>query len=150
MKMYLTALAVLCMALAAGAQIKPKLLTTDPLTGLPLSPSTDTGYGNDPTPLPASNVCKSKLQGEFYLLYHTTTDAAAAWYTHNLKDLKMAKGTESGRTQVVFYKADGTVLVIVTGGHDSPDAYSVAYQRYTPGLSEKTIAAVTQGKVVCP
>jgi hypothetical protein len=149
MKMYLTALAVLCMALAGGAQTKPKLHATDPMTGLPLSPSTDTGWGNEPDPLPASNVCKSKMQGEFYLLLHTTTDAAAAWYTQNLKDFKMAKGTESGRVQVVYSNSDGTVLVIITGGHNSPDAYSVAYERYTPALSEKTIAGVPQGKIVC-
>jgi hypothetical protein len=149
MKTYLTVLVALCMALAAGAQTKPKLLTTDPLTGLPLSPSTDTGWGNNPDPLPDSNVCKSKLHGEFYLLFHTTTDAAAAWYAQNLKDFKMAKGTESGRTQVVFSRSDGTVLVIITGDHNSPNAYSVAYQRYTPGLSEKTIAGVPQGKILC-
>lgn len=149
MKTYLTAIAVLCVALAAGAQTTPKLLTTDPLTGLPLSPSTDTGWGNNPDPLPDSNVCKSKLHGEFYLLFHTTTDAAAAWYSQNLKDFKMAKGTESGRVQVVFSNSDGTVLVIITGGRDSPAAYSVAYQRYTPGLSQKTVAGVPQGKIVC-
>jgi hypothetical protein len=140
------------MALAAGAQTKFKVLTTDPLTGLPVSPATDSGkgYGNSPDPLPASNVCKSKLEGEFYLLYRTTTDATAAWYSQNLKGFKMAKGTESGRVQVVFSKPDGSVLVIVTGSHDSPDAYSVAYERYTPGLSEKTILGVPQGKIVCP
>jgi len=149
MKTYLTALVVLCMALAVGAQTKPKLLATDPLTGLPLSPSTDTGWGNNPDPLPDSNVCKSKLHGEFYLLFHTTTDAAAAWYSQNLKGFKMAKGTESGRVQVVFSNSDGTVLVIITGGHNSPDAYSVAYQQYSPGLSGKTIAGVPDGKIVC-
>jgi hypothetical protein len=149
MKTHLTAIVVLCVALAAGAQTKPKLLTTDSLTGLPLSPSTDTGWGNNPNPLPGSNVCKSKMDGEFYLLFHTTTDAAAAWYTQNLKDFKMAKGTESGRVQVVFYKPDGSVLVIVTGGHNSPDAYSVAYERYTPGLSERTLLGVPQGKIIC-
>jgi hypothetical protein len=154
MKTYLTALvaplAIICVALAASAQTKPKLLTADPLTGLPLSPSTDTGYGNNPDPLPDSNVCKSKLHGEFYLLFHTTTDTAAAWYSQNLKDFKMAKGSKSGRVQVVFYKPDGSVLVIITGALNRPDAYSVAYQLYTPGLSAKTILGVPQGDVVCP
>ena len=149
MKTYLTAIVVLYMALAAGAQTKARLHTTDPMTGLPLSPSTDTGWGNEPDPLPDSNVCKSKLHGEFYLLFHTTTDAAAAWYSQNLKDFKMAKGSESGRVQVVFSNSDGTVLVIITGDSNSPNAYSVAYQRYTPGLSAKTIAGVPQGNIVC-
>jgi hypothetical protein len=149
MKTYLAALMVLCMTLTAGAQTKPKLLTADPLTGLPLSPSTDTGYGNGPSPLPDSNVCKSKLHGEFYLLLHTTTDAATAWYTQNLKGFKMAKGAESGRAQVVFSNSDGSILVIITGDSNSPNAYSVAYQRYAPGLSEKTIASIPRGKFVC-
>lgn len=149
MKSYLTIVVALCMALAAGAQTKPKLHTTDPMTGLPLSPSTDTGWGNEPDPLPPGNVCKSKMQGEFYLLLHTTTDATATWYTQNLKGFKMGKGTENGRTQVVFSNSDGTVLVILTGGHNSPDAYSVAYERYTPGLSERTIASIPQGNMDC-
>lgn len=149
MKTYLAALALLCMALVAGAQAPPKLHTTDPMTGLPLSPSTNTDWGNNPDPLPASNVCKSKLEGEFYLLFHTTTDAAATWYSQNLKDFKMAKGTHAGRAQVVFSNSDGTLLVIITGDPNSPNAYSVAYQRYTPGLSAKTIAGVPQGNIVC-
>ncbi|HEY2819912.1 MAG TPA: hypothetical protein VGJ06_02625 [Candidatus Acidoferrum sp.] len=152
MKTYLAALVVLCMALATSAQTKSKVLTTDSMTGLPLSPATDAGrnVGNAPDPLPESNICKSKLQGQFYLLYNTTTDAVAAWYSQNLKGFKMAKGTHAGRAQVVFSKPDGTVLVIVTGNHESPGAFSVAYERYTPGLSEKTVAGVPQGNIVCP
>jgi hypothetical protein len=151
MKMHLTVLVALCMALAAGAQTKSKVHTTDSLTGLPLSPATDPGMnlGNEPSPLPASNVCKSKMQGQFYLLNRATTDAVAAWYTQNLKGFKMAKGTAGGRAQIVFYKPDGTVIVILTGGPSTPAAYSVAYERYTPGLSEKTILGVPQGKIVC-
>jgi len=151
MKTYLAALVAVSLAVAVGAQTKTKLHTTDSLTGLPLSPATDPGrnLGNEPTALPDSNVCKSKMQGQFYSLFHITTDATTAWYTQNLKDFKVAKGTESGRAQVVFYKPEGTVLVIVTGGAGTPDAYSVAYERYTPGLSEKTILGVPQGKIDC-
>jgi hypothetical protein len=151
MKTYLAVLVALCMAIAAGAQNKPKILTTDSLTGLPVAPATDSGMGlgNAPSDLPASTVCKSKMQGQFYSLLHTTTDATAAWYTQNLKDFKMVKGNGSGRAQVVFYKPDGSVIVIVTGGYNSPDAYSVAYERYTPGLSEKTIVGIPQGKMDC-
>jgi len=149
MKACLITLVTLSLALAVSAQTKPKLRTTDPLTGLPLNPSTDTGFGNEPSPLPDSNVCKSKMQGEFYVLSHATTDAVAAWYTQSLKDFKMAKGAVSRRVQIVYYKPDGTVFVIVTGSLDNPVAYSVAYERYTPGLSEKTILGVPQGKSVC-
>ena len=150
--MYMVALVVICMTLTAGAQTKAKVLTADPMTGLPLHPATDpgTGFGNKPDELPDSNVCKSKMQGEFYSLYRTTTDAAETWYTQNLKGFKMEKGSGSGSPQVVFYKPDGTLLVIVRGSKGTPAAFSVAYERFTPGLSEKTIASVTTGNVVCP
>ena len=93
MKVYMVALVVICMTLTAGAQTKSNVLTADPMTGLPLNPATDpgTGFGNKPEALPDSNVCKSKMQGEFYLLYRTTTDAAEAWYAQNLKGFKMEK-----------------------------------------------------------
>jgi hypothetical protein len=119
------------MALAVSAQTKTKLLTSDSLTGLPLSPATDSGMnlGNEPTAMPGTSVCKSKTQAQFYCLFHITTDAVVAWYTANLHGFKVANGTESGRAQVVFYKPHGTVVVIVTGGPGTPNAYSVAYER---------------------
>ena len=44
-----------------------------------------------------------------------------------------------------------TILVIVTGDKgaekENTNAYSVAYERYQPGLSEKTISGLTQGKM---
>jgi hypothetical protein len=152
MKTLLIALAALCMALAVSAQTKTKLLTTDSLTGLPLSPATDPGMnlGNEPTAVPGTTVCKSQTQAQFDSLFHITTDAVVAWYTANLHGFKVAKGTESDRAQVVFYKPDGTVVVIVTGGPGTPNAYSVAYERYTPGLSEKTIVGMTRGNIACP
>jgi hypothetical protein len=72
------------------------------------------------------------------------------WYTQNLKGFKMEKSSRSGTPQVVFYKPDGTLLVIVMGSKGAPDAFSVAYERFTPGLSDKTIASVTTRNVVCP
>ncbi len=150
MKICFAVVAALCMTLAVGAATK--LLTIDPLTGLPLSPATAPGMnlGNEPTALPGSSVCKSKMQGEFYSLFHITTDASVAWYTANLHEFRMVKGRDSQRPQIVFYKPDGTVIVIITGGAGSADAHSVAYERYTPGLSEKTIVNIPQGQMVCP
>jgi hypothetical protein len=45
-----------------------KLLTTDPLTGLLLHPATDSRLHlrNEPTQLPESQVCKGKMQVDFY------------------------------------------------------------------------------------
>ena len=62
-------------------------------------------------------------------------------------------GYESRTSQIAFYNSDRTILIIVTGkpgaaGEDT-DAYSVAYERYQPGLSEKTVTSLTQGKISC-
>ncbi|HEX4427292.1 MAG TPA: hypothetical protein VH079_17965 [Terriglobales bacterium] len=138
-----------------------KMLTNDPLTGLPLISATDSGKHvanlaytyNAPSPLPASQVCKSKSQGEFYLLYNTKVDAAVGWYSSHLSAFKKARGYDTARSQTAFYNADGTIVIFVTGtpGPDgqNTDAYSVAYKRFQPGISEKTITSVTQGKMVC-
>ena len=133
-----------------------KLLTTDPLTGLPLYPGTDSGkgFGNEPDKMPNSTICKSKMQAEFYSLYKTKVDDAAAWYSAHLSGFKKFPGYDSQRTQIIFRNADGSVLVVVTGTPgakgENVAAYSVSYQRYQPGISEKTVDSITFGKVVCP
>jgi hypothetical protein len=75
MKTLLIVFAALCMALAVSAQTKTKLLTTDLLTGLPLNPATDPGMnlGNEPTAMPGTTVCKSKIQAQYYSLFYITT-----------------------------------------------------------------------------
>jgi hypothetical protein len=149
---------VLCLANATG---QAKLLTSDPLTGLPLIPATDSGKRignlsytyNEPTKMPDTQLCKSKMQGDFYSLYKTKVDAAVEWYSSHLSGFKQVRGYESGRSQIAFYKPDGTIVVIVTGDPgaegENTDAYSIAYERYQPGISEKTITGLTHGKIVC-
>lgn len=143
---------VLCLSIATGQE---KLLTNDPLTGLPLTPATDSGMhaGNDPTPMPGKSLCKSKTQANFYLIYKTKVDTTVAWYASHLSGFKKVQGYESKRAQIVFYNPDRTILVIVTGDlgdeGENTNAYSVAYERYQPGLSEKTVTALTQGKIIC-
>jgi hypothetical protein len=88
----------------------------------------------------------------FYLLYNIKVDAAVAWYSSHLSGFKKVSGYESQRSQVPFYKPDGTIVIIVTGDPgegENTDAYSVAYERYQPGISERTITSLTQGKIVC-
>jgi len=138
----------------ANASAQGKVHTTDSLTGLPLIPATDSGtHFNDPVRMPDGSVCKSKMQGVFYSLYKIKIDAAVAWYTSHLSGFKMVRGYESGRTQIAFSNSDGTVVLFITGDKaaegQNADAYSVAYERYQPGLSEKTIASVTHGKILC-
>ena len=148
-------LAMMSAFLLGVATGQGKILTTDPLTHLPLIPATDSGMhlGNQPDPMPSSSVCKSKMQAEFYSLYKTKTDAAVDWYSSHLPGFKKIRGYDSTRAQIAFYKPDGTIVVFVTGTPgaegENTDAYSVAYEQYQPGISEKTIVAGTQGKIVC-
>jgi hypothetical protein len=149
---------VLCLTNATG---QGKLLTSDPLTGLPLIPATDPGKHiggmsytyNEPTQMPGAQICKSKFQGNFYPLFNIKVDAAVAWYSSHLSGFKKVSGYESERSQTAFYNSDGSVVIVVTGDPgakgESTEVYTVAYERYQPGLSEKTITAVTQGKIVC-
>jgi hypothetical protein len=142
----------------ASATGQGKLLTSDPLTGLPLIPATDSGNHiagmaytyNEPRQIPRAPVCKSKVQAEFYSLFNIKVGAAVAWYSSHLSGYKKISGHESNSSQTAFYNSDGTIVIIVTGdvGEDTA-ARSVTYERYQPGISEKTIAALTQGKMVC-
>lgn len=142
-----------CTVIASGSA---KLLTTDPLTNLPLYPATDSRLhlGNEPTRLPESQVCKSKMQVDFYSVYDSRVSATLAWYDAHLSGFKKAHAYAAGRTQDTFYKADGTVLVSVTGSvgkeGENTDTYSVLYARLQPGLPEKTIISLNQQSVVCP
>jgi hypothetical protein len=149
---------VLCLTNATG---QGKLLTNDPLTGLPLIPATDSGehianlsYSyNEPSKMPDGQVCKSKMQANFYLLYNIKVNAAVAWYSSHLSGFKKVSGYQSQRSQTAFYNSDGTVLVIVTGDSgaqgENTNAYAVAYERYQPGISEKTTNSLAHGKIVC-
>src|SRR6185437_13098373 len=133
----------------ANAEGQAKVLTNDPLTGLPLIPATVVveNAGNKPVKMPDGGVCKSKMQGNFYSLYNYFSKhniklgEVIAWYSSHLSGFKDVSGYESRRSQTAFYNSDRTILIIVTGnpgaaGEDTY-AYSVAYERYQPGISEK-------------
>ena len=132
-----------------------KLLSNDPLTGLPLFPGTDSGMhtGNEPVKMPDTPVCKSKKQAVFYKIYKMKTDDAVTWYSLHLSGFKKVQGYDSSRAQIAFRNSDGTILVIVTGEPgargENTAAYSVAYERFQPGISEKTVTGLTFGKLVC-
>ena len=150
-----TAIFVFVLANASG---QGKLLTSDPLTGLPLIPATDSGKHiagmaytyNEPTQMPRAPVCKSKVQAEFYSLFNINVGAAVTWYSSHLSAYKKIGGQSSNSSQTAFYNSDGSIVIIVTGDiGENTAARSVTYERYQPGISEKTIAALTQGKMVC-
>jgi proteasome lid subunit RPN8/RPN11 len=149
---------VIAAVLAFGfisARGQGRLLSNDPLTGLPLYPGTDSGIhtGNEPIKMPDTPVCKSKKQAVFYKIYKMKIDDAVAWYSSHLSGFKKVSGYESKRAQIAFRNSDGTILVIVTGEQgakgENTAAYSVAYERFQPGISEKTVEGLTLGKLVC-
>jgi hypothetical protein len=147
---------VCCVATAAG-----QVLTKDPPTGLPLIAATDSGARlgsvqyiyNEPIKMPDGQVCKSKMQADFYKLYNITLDATVAWYAAHLSGFKKVSGYASQRSQTAFCNSDRTLVVIVTGNRgasgENTNAYSVAYEHYQPGLSEKTVASLTEGTLIC-
>lgn len=130
-------------------------LTTDPLTNLPLIPSTDSRLhlGNAPTTLPDHQFCKSKMQSDFYPLMDGKVSATIAWYGTHLSGFRKSHAYTDGRSRDTFYSADGTLIVSITGdpgkaGEDT-DAYSVSYLKFQPGLSEKTILSMNQQNILC-
>jgi len=129
--------------------------TTDPLTGLPLIPASYARpFGSQPIEMPSSTICKSKFQGNSYNSVDAKVDATVAWYSAHLPGFKKIHGYSGERSQDAFYKPDGTLLVIITGSHgkegENTDTYSVSYEKYEPGLSEKTITGLTRGNLICP
>jgi hypothetical protein len=142
--------AILILSFVLTASGGTKLLTTDPLTGLALYPATDSRLhlGNE------SQVCKSKMQVDFYSVYDSKVNATLAWYDAHLPAFKKTHAYAANRSQDTYYKADGTVLVSVTGSPgeegENMDTYSVLYARLQPGLPEKTIVALNQQRIVCP
>lgn len=142
----------------------------DAATGLPVLPAAETmvagkSYGFQPAQLPPGKVCKSTMSGDFYAIQdmnvkdkNITVNTVIAWYAAHLPGFKKTQGSTSepagSRSQTIFYNSDGTIVVSITGapgkqGQDTP-TYSVAYERYSPGLSGKTITSMTQGKLACP
>jgi len=130
-----------------------KTLTTDPLTGLPLLPATDSPLGNEPTRLPDTQICKSEMQAEYYSVFNSKVSATLNWYASRLAGFHKTHGYADRRSQDAFYSADGTTVVSVTGepGKDGEDTetYAVSYTRFQPGLPAKTIIGINQHNIVC-
>ncbi len=97
--------------------------------------------------------CKSKMQTDFYSLFHTKVDAALAWYGAHLPGFKKVHGYANNRSQDYFYNTDHTLVVSITGqpaaDGQNTDGYSVSYLRFQPPLSEKAMVSMATGKVVC-
>ena len=144
---------VFCLVAIAGRNAK--LLTADPLTNLPLYPATDSRLhlGNEPTHLPDSSVCGSKMQTDFYTVYDSTVAATIIWYGAHLPGFKKTHAYAANRSQDTFYNSEGTLAVSVSGSSGKADenteTYSVVYSRFQPALPEKTIISLNEQKVIC-
>jgi len=140
----------------------------DPVTGLPVIPAAETivqgkSLGLQPSDLPGTQVRKSKMKGDFYTLSSVDVIAKTVravkvssvveWYAAHLSGFKKSQGYAGGRAQIAFYNSSGTRVILITGDNarqgEDTNAYSVSYQRFDPGIYEKTIASLTRGKIVC-
>lgn len=130
-------------------------LTTDPLTGLPLYPATDSRLhlGNEPTKMPDTQICKSKMQANFYVVFDSTVDATVTWYAAHLPAFHKTHAYVDSRSQDKFYDDTGTIVVSVLGDigkeGENVGTHSVTYYRFQPGLPAKTIISFGQHKLVC-
>jgi hypothetical protein len=141
----------LSFALSAGAAT----LTTDPLTGLPVDPATDTHhFGNAPTKMRDSQICKSTMQGDFYSNVDAKVDATVAWYAAHLAGFHKSHAYANGRSQDAFYNDAGTMVVYVTGDPgkegENTDAFAITYYLFRPALSAKAISSFARQNIVCP
>ena len=141
---------VLCITNATG---QGKLLTKDSLTDLALIPATDSGKHMANISYICNELCKSKMQANFYLLYNIKVDAAVAWYSSHLSGFKKVSGYESQRSQTAFHNSDGTTVVIVTGDSgaqgENTNALSVAINAISPASPIKRSISLTRGKTIC-
>jgi hypothetical protein len=131
-----------------------KTLTNDPLTGLPIPPSEDRMHlGNEPMKLDPAQMCKSTMTTNFYSPNGLKMNATATWFESKLSGFKKVSNWHVDRTTTVFYKADGTVAVALTGskapqGQDT-GVYAITYSTFAPPLPEKAFAGMTTGNVDC-
>jgi hypothetical protein len=130
-------------------------LTTDPLTQLPIIPTTTGGMirGNDPTQIPESQMCKSKMQANMYTVNTGKLSTTIAWYAARLPGFRHTHAYGVDRSQDAFYNADRTIAVSITGGRgkngEDVNARSIVYARFQPGLSEKEMVSLNTSHLVC-
>ena len=142
--MTLVLVVVLVVGVFAFGANPPNDSTKDQITGLPIYPGLA-----DSDPLPKSTICKSQMQGDFYIVVGKKADAVTDWYAKHLPGFKKYHSITDGRSQDTFFNADGTQEVTITGGRNNPEVYSVSYNRFQPGVSPATMASFNTGKLMC-
>lgn len=130
-------------------------LTTDPLTKLPIIPTTSGGMiaGNDPTEISETQMCKSKMRANIYTVMTGKLSSTIAWYSARVPGFHHVHEYGVDRAQDTFYNNDGTIAVSITGERgkigEDVNTGSVVYARILPGLSEKEIVSLNASHLVC-
>jgi hypothetical protein len=143
-------LASLSIALSAGNVV----LTTDPLTGLPIDPKSDPGMNleNAPVKMDDQQICKSKMKANLYTVFDKV-DPTVTGYAAHLTGFHKSHTYYQNRSQNAFYNDAGTLVVIVVGerGKDGEnvDTHAVTYYRFQPGLPAKTIVSFGTQNLDC-
>lgn len=142
------------LGLACTVAAHAATLTKDPLTGLPLDPAYDPRhFGTEPIKIPDSQICKSKMQADFYTIVDSKLDTTTAWYAAHLPGFHNGHQYVDNRSQDKFYNDAGTLMVLVLGAigkaGENVDAYGVTYYSFQPGLPTKASTSFGQHKMVC-
>jgi hypothetical protein len=132
------------LVLAGARAASPADAVKDKVTGLAVYPGL-----NNPSPLPATVLCKSQSSGDFFIVSGKSTKEVVGWYTTALPGFKKFSAVMDGTSQDTFFSADGTQQITLTGVRNSPDAYLISYRRYSPGLSAAAMASFNTGKLTC-
>jgi hypothetical protein len=145
---------IVILGLACTLAANAANLTKDPLTGLPLDPAYDPRhFGTQPIKIPDSQICKSKMQADFYTIVDAKLNTTTAWYIAHLLGFHNVHQYVDNRSQDKFYNDAGTLMVLVLGAigkeGESVDAYGVTYYSFQPGLPAKASASFGQHKMVC-
>jgi hypothetical protein len=152
--MWFQSVFIVILGLACALAANAATLTTDPLTGLLIDPATDPNhFGNEPVKIPDTQICKSKMQANFYMIANAKIDAASAWYAAHLPDFHKVHQYVDNRPQDKFYNDAGTLLVLVLGSvgkeGENVDTYGITYYSFQPGLPAKARISFGQKKMVC-
>lgn len=117
---------------------------TDKLTGLPLHP------GLSVQQQLASSICGHRAD---MVIYDTPGDALLAeyltWYRNRLKDSHHVHQVWSNRAQELFYSADGSRGVSLTGTPSGSRVQAVTYMKMSTPLTRRQMDAFGPSNMSC-
>ena len=136
--------------LGCGAVASPAGDSNDKLTGLPLHPGMNFSQELN------SPICGKKTRNNLYIVpfdfkSNTTAPMAdyLAWYKAQLKGFQYFHRSWDDRPQEMFYSADGTKGVTITGIPKENTVYAVSYLTFSPGLTTHEMEVVDPKNPSC-